>query len=89
MKDFVSVRATNLVGAAASLSIVALILTPYGFPWPVLTWGSLALMAGGLLALTSTRSIRKMISDAALAVAPAVMRPIQAVRLSSRGKGTR
>ena len=92
MKDFVSVRAIDLVGAAASMSIVGLILTPYGFPWPALAWTSLALMVGGLLTLTSNRTIRKVIPGAgperrvALAVAPAVVMPVQAARPGSRGK---
>jgi hypothetical protein len=57
MKDFVSCRATSVVAGIASMSIVCS-FGPYGLPWPVTIWASLALAAGSLLALRSDSSLR-------------------------------
>ena len=57
MKDFVSNRWISVVALVASMSVVCAIYASYGFPWTGLAWASLALCAGGLLALRSTRSI--------------------------------
>ncbi len=73
MKDIVSGRARNLVGLVASMSIICSIFTPYGFPWSVLAWASLALAAGGLLILRSNPSIRQVIQVAEVQLAHAVV----------------
>ena len=65
MKDFVSSHWISVVALVASMSVVSVLCVPYGFPWTGLAWASVALCAGCLLALGSTRSIRRTIDDEA------------------------
>ena len=94
MKDFVSSHWISVVALVASMSVVCAIFVLYGFPWTGLVWASLALCAGGLLALRSTHSIWQTIDDVeaepgfAVALPERVATPVGGAPLRLKGGRT-
>ncbi len=64
MKGFVSYRATSVVGWISLMLIIASAFNPYGLPWPVLAWASLAVAALGFLSVRSSPSMSPVIQAA-------------------------
>ena len=94
MKDSVSSHWISVAALVASMSGVYAIFLPYGAAWTGLAWASMALCAGGLLALRSTRSIRQTIDDVegepmlAVAVPERVAMPVGGAPLRFKGERT-
>jgi hypothetical protein len=94
LKEFVSRQWTSILVLVAAMSVICVILVPYGFAWPGLAWASLALATAGLLALRPAHSIRQVIhsvdteSGPAIATPERVAMPIGEARLVVEGEAT-
>lgn len=79
MQDYVSTRWIRVAGLVASMSIVWTVFIPYGFPWMVFLWVSLAGLGALWLVKRSPRSIAQLIDDVEGEPVPAAARVRKAV----------